>query len=557
MIYIKEGKPRKVSGLTSFYINSGYNASVIECIKESPCFSYSKKENLWEIPSCELSRILDSLTFIDDIELTLMKEEKTCAPLLKPVLQYKTKPFEHQLEAITYSLNKDKWLLLDGAGLGKTLISIYSAEELRKQKGIEHCLIICGIATLRANWEKEIKKHSDLSYVTIGKKVNSKGTVSWSSIKERAEQLKNKIDEFFVIVNVESLTDDLVIDAINKSVNNFDLIIFDEMHKAKGFHASRSKNLLDIEQGKYRIGLSGTLIMNNALDSYIPLKWIDVEHSTLTNFKNLYCKYGGFGGHEVVGYKNLDILKEELESCSLRRTKDLIDLPPKTIIDEYIEMTKGHAAFYENVKKGVKEECDKIVLKPNNILALTTRLRQATTCPSILTSNNVVSTKIERCVELVDDIIAQGDKVVIISSFKEPVYQLKKLLAQYNPVIGTGDLDDAVVSNNIDKFQTDPKYKVFIGTASKCGTGITLNAAKYMICIDQPWTYALYEQITDRIHRINNTEPVFIYNLICENTIDVSVSRIINRKKLMSDFIIDDKADNEALEILRDYIEGL
>lgn len=377
------------------------------------------------------------------------------------------------------------------------------------------------------------------------------------SIPDRANQIKNKIDEFFVIINVESLRDDKVVEAINNSENEFDMLVFDEVHKAKGFHAQQSKNLLNIKPGEYRIGLSGTLIMNNPLDSYLPLRWIDADHSTLTNFKNMYCVFGGFGGHEIVGFKNIDVLKDEIDSVSLRRTKDLMDLPPKTIIDEIVEMSDTHRKFYDDVKQGVKEECDKIDLKPNNVLALTTRLRQATTCPSILTSNNIISSKIERCVDLVEDIIEQGDKVVIMSSFKEPVYQLERLLSKYNPLIGTGDIDDSIVSNNIDLFQNEDKYKVFIGTSSKCGTGITLNAARYMIMIDLPWTHALYTQITDRIHRINNKESVFIYNLVCEKTIDETVLNIINRKKAISDFIVDDKLDDNAIEILKNYIENL
>lgn len=557
MIIIKEDTPKKLSGNSSLFLSFPYNEDIINIIKQLEVAIYHKKDKVWEVPLYELSFLLDSLTYFDDIKLELIKNSNTRENLLKPKLSYKIKPFKHQEEAIAYGLNNDKWLLLDSPGLGKSFQMIALAEELKAQKNIEHCLIICGIATLRANWEKEIKKYSDLSYITIGKKINSKGNISWNSLKDRANQLKNPIDEFFVIINVESLTDDQVIEAINKSSNNFDMIVFDEVHKCKGFHASRSKNLLSIDQGKYKIGLSGTLIMNNALDSYIPLRWIGKDHATLTNFKNMYCVFGGFGGHEIIGFKHMDLLKEELESCSLRRTKDLMDLPPKTIIDEYVEMNPAHAKFYDDVKKGVKEECDKIELKANNVLALTTRLRQATSCPSILTSSNILSTKIERCLELVEDIVSQGDKVVIMSTFKEPVYQLRDLLKSYNPLVGTGDMKDDEVSDNIDKFQNDPKYKIFIATSSKCGTGITLNAARYMVCIDEAWTAATQEQITDRIHRINNTEPVFIYNLICANTIDETVAKILARKKAVSDFIVDDKLDDNAIDLLKSYIQDL
>ena len=78
-----------------------------------------------------------------------------------------------------------------------------------------------------------------------------------------------------------------------------------------------------------------------------------------------------------------------------------------------------------------------------------------------------------------------------------------------------------------------------------------------MICIDTPYTAALQEQVEDRINRINNTKPAFIYRLICQNTIDEAVMNILEVKQAISDFIVDDKADAKAIEILRNYVEDL
>ena len=562
MITITESKPLKVSGRTSFFIfcsNYAISSKITDIVKNELDIptAWHKKTLTREIPCIYLATILDRLTYLDDITLKLLPEISNEQPAPALLVDYKLKPFAHQIEAIKFGLTHDKWLLLDSPGLGKTSSIIHLAEELRYQRGLKHCLIICGIASLRANWEKEIEKHSNLDYITIGKNVNSRGNVTWAKIVDRADELKNIINEFFVIINVEMLVYDSVVAAINNSKNEFDMIVVDEVHKVKGSKASRSNNLLKLNKANYRIGLSGTLIMNNALDSYMPLKFIDGDKSTLTNFKKLYCEFGGISGSQIIGFKNLDVLKDEIEHVGLRRTKNLMDLPPKNIINEYVEMSDEHRKFYNNVRKGIKEECDKIDLKPNNILSLTTRLKQATTCPSVLTSSPVESSKIERCLDLVEEIVSQGDKVVIMSTYKEPVYRLETLLKQYSPLIATGDMNDNVVSDNIDKFQNDNTHKVFIATSAKCGTGITLNRARYMICIDQAWTAAAQEQTTDRIHRINNTEPVFIYNLICENTIDEKISKILDRKKALGDFIIDDKVDNETLSILKSYILDL
>lgn len=559
MIYLYEDTPSKVSGRTSIFIFSDCTKEIISAIESCECFYFHKKKKLYEIPITELSTVLDSLTYLDDIQLDLLYHKEQLENNGKITINYKLKPFPHQEEAIKFGLDHDKWLLLDSPGLGKTASIIHLAEELKSQRGLKHCLIICGLATLRSNWEKEIKIHSDLDSIIIGKRINSKGKTTWLKIQDRANQLVENINEFFVIINVESLVHEDIVEAINKSKNEFDMIVLDECHVCKGIHAKRSKNLLDLNKAKYKVGMTGTLVMNNPLDTFIPLKWIEAEKGIWTKFQEIYCKFGGVSGHDIVGYQHLDLLKDELVNNSLRRTKDIVKLPPKNIIDEYIEMNDDHRKLYEAVVDGVKEECDKIELKTNSLLALTTRLRQASTCPSLLTSQEIICSKFERCKQLVDEIISQGDKVVIMSNFKEPVYELQEILKEYHPLIGTGDMPDDEVIKNKDLFQEDDYHKIFIATVAKCGTGLSLNRARYMICLDQPWTAAKEEQITDRIHRVNNKEAVFIYNLICEDTIDVAVAGILRRKKAISTYMIDDekKLDDKAIDILRKYILDL
>lgn len=252
-------------------------------------------------------------------------------------------------------------------------------------------------------------------------------------------------------------------------------------------------------------------------------------------------KFGGFGDKQIVGYKNLDTLKEELESCSIRRSKEqLVDLPPKTITVELLDMLPEHQKFYDAVKEGVKSEVDKVKLTTGNLLALTTRLRQATVDPGILTTNNIVSTKLERCRELVEELMDSKEKVVILSSFKPPVYKLAEALKQYNPVICTGDQADADVSKAVDAFQNDDEHMILIGTLGKVSTGLTLNRASYMIMLDEHWTAAMNNQAHDRIYRLNNTAPAFITILACKDTIDERVHEVSQYKQDLSDFVIDD-----------------
>ena len=572
MIYIFEDKKSKLGGITSLYVKFEYNKDIINIIKSFGTYSYDKNTYSWEVPLTSLAYLLDNFVYYDDVTL-IVKEKEEQSDNIKPVLEYKTKPFDYQLQDIEWLLNHDKCYLLSDPGLGKTLDCIYLAEELQARGEIEHCLVICGIASLRDNWRKEIQKHSRLGCVIIGERINKNGNRVWEKIPKRVEQLSKPIDEFFIIINVESLIQDEIVEAIVNGPNKMGLMLLDEAHMAKGWNSHRGLNLLELDAPR-KVAMTGSLIMNNPLDSFISLAWLGLEKkskvkgkSGITNFKNMYCILSDDKQKRVLGFKNLDILQEEIMTNAIRRRKELLNLPPKNIINEYLTMDEKQEHFYRVLADSVKrdstnkekaiEMCDKIELDNTNLLSIITRLRQATTCPQFLTTQNIESCKIDRAVSLAKEIVSTGEKVVIFSSFKEPLNILMEELEEYSPLLNTGDIADAEISNNIDMFQTDKEHKIFLGTISKCGTGITLTKASYMIFLDEPWTYASVLQAQDRIYRIGTEKPVFIYNLICEGTIDAKISEIIEQKRAISGYIIDNADDAETLNILQRFVLDL
>ena len=473
------------------------------------------------------------------------------------------KPFEHQLEAINFGLEKEKWLLLDSMGLGKTNSIIWLAETLKRRGVIGHCFIICGVNSLKQNWKKEIQKFSTESAIVLGEYVTRNGTIRYRSMDKRAQQLKDPIEEFFVITNLESLRDDRIIEAFKTSSNKFDMIAFDEAHKAATKSSQQGTNLLKLE-APFKIAATGTLITNNPLSAYVPLSWTGNDVSTLTNYKSQYCNFGGFKNAQVIGFKNLDVLQEEIKACSLRRTLDQVrsDMPPKTVTLEVLEPEDDQRKFYDAIKEGVKEEADKIELKTSSLLALTTRLRQATACPSLLTTQQVSNCKIDRCVELIEELTSQGEKVVVLSVFKETLNELAAELGEFRYSINTGDVPDAVVADNVTRFQEDPNEQVFAGTWGKVGTGWTLNSASYLICLDTPYTAAMFDQGTDRIWRVNNERPAFITVLLCSDTIDERVQQIIETKKELGEYLVDGiefsgQLNNKLEDALREIIRDL
>ena len=558
MIRIEERVTKKLPGLSSLFISFDFNRKIVDELKLLNNSHFDPETKEWEVPATSLSELLDRLCIIDDITLKFLSTESHSGKVSVDPANYKTTPFDYQIEGIEYGLNRDRWLLLDAPGLGKTLQLTYLAQELKEHRGVQHCLIICGINTLKTNWKAEIEKHSDLSCRILGQRINKKGRLVIDGVPARLKQLQSPIDEFFVITNVETLRDEKIIKALLKNKpNKFDMILFDEIHTCKSPSSQQGHNLLKLTKAKYRVGATGTLLLNNPLDAYVPLKWIGEEHANYTNFRYYYCNYGGPFNNQIVGFKNLSTLKAQLEEVSLRRTKDILHLPPKMIINEYVEMSDAQEDFYENIKNGIIEQVDKVKMSTANILAMVTRLRQATACPSLLTTENIPSSKMDRAIDLTNQIVSSGDKVVIFSTFKETADKLAVALSDYGVVKATGDNTDDEIERAKFSFQNDDSVKVFIGTWQKCGTGITLTAASYMIFMDTPWTDSVYTQAQDRIYRIGTNKSVTIYNLIAKDTIDERVLEIVNDKKAIANYIVDDEITQEGLDSLRKYIEEL
>ena len=125
MITIREIKPIKISGRTSFSVQFNFNQAAIDAIKSLSTYYYHKKDQTWEVPATDLAQLLDLLTFIDSIQLILLPDENEVISNStdltdEEIRSFKFKPYPHQIEAINFGLRKKhkKFLLLDSMGLG-------------------------------------------------------------------------------------------------------------------------------------------------------------------------------------------------------------------------------------------------------------------------------------------------------------------------------------------------------------------------------------------------------------------------------------------------------
>lgn len=470
----------------------------------------------------------------------------------------KTKPYEYQLQGIKYGLTNNRFILADQMGLGKTKQVIDIATIKKNKNNYKHCLIICGINGLKWNWFNEINTHSDLGMCVLGSRKNKKNINNADKYEDLCD-----IDNlpYFLITNIESLRYKIKngkrIKKKGKYIDDYDYVItdkivelceqqkinmiaVDECHVAKNPDSEQGKQLLRIS-AETEIAMTGTPLLNSPLDLFVPLKWLGYVPYSFFQYKVFYCKLGGYGGHEIIGYKHLDVLTKLLDRVMLRRKKeDVLDLPEKIFINEYVEMNEKQQKIYDEIKKELLQNVDKIS-KSVNPLSELIRLRQATGHTDILSTKISESAKLDRLVELVKEIVDNGEKVVIFSNWTDMTSIICKALSSYNPAVITGKINDSDRMSEISRFQTSNRCNVIIGTIGAMGTGLNLTASNNVIFFDEPWTCGVRDQAVDRCHRIGTKNNVNIITLLTKGTIDERVHSIVESKGELSDKIVDKK----------------
>jgi SNF2 family DNA or RNA helicase len=326
------------------------------------------------------------------------------------------------------------------------------------------------------------------------------------------------------------------------------MAVVDEIHKCKNAQSQQGKAIHCLKT-KFKLALTGTPLMNQAMDLYNIMKWLEVEKNSFYQFRARYCIMGGYVNYQIVGYKNMDELRTRFGKMMLRRKKDeVLNLPPKIRSTDYVDMMPKQAQLYKEVKNMLKANIKEIELNPNP-LAMLIRLRQVTAHTSILSDSIAESAKMERLKEIVDELVENGHKAIIFSNWEEVAQIVKSELSQYNPAYITGSIKDRQAE--VERFQEDAKCKVIIGTVGAMGTGLTLTKASTVIFMDKAWNMATVEQAEDRAHRIGTTGTVNIISLVCKDTIDENIEAIVESKKFLAEELVDGASNGSKAEQLK------
>ena len=560
LIDIRKSNKLKDSEYSAF-IKFDYNSKIVDAIRELPFRYYNPSETEWEVPTNKVEYLINKLKEFDIKicgKITIFEDKNTNIGLPEG-FEFKTKPFSHQLEGVEYGLKYDRWFLGDEQGLGKSKQVIDIAVARKVMYGYRFCLIVCGVNTLKWNWVNEIHTHSKEDAYILGQR--RKGTkIRIGSTKDKLEDLKLMYDikephPYFIITNVESFRDKNIADTISDLCKKgiIGMCAADEMHKMKNPTSQQTKGFLKCLP-YCRIGMTGTPLMNSPMDLYVILKWLGYESHAFYSFKQHYCVMGGYGGYEIVGYKNLDQLTAQVREIMLRRLKsEVLDLPEKIYVDDIVEMDGKQAVMYKEVEAGLKADYINGDIDLTNPLSALIRLRQTTGYPGILSDEITESAKLDRMEEIVENCISNDEKVIIFSNWTQMTSVIFDKVAKYGCGVITGETADSNRQAIVNKFQSDDTLKVIVGTIGAMGTGLTLTAATTVIFVDEPWNKALFDQAVDRAHRIGQKNNITIYSIMCKDTIDERIHNLIYKKGAMSDAIIDGKVVGNKNEVF-DYL---
>lgn len=446
-----------------------------------------------------------------------------------------------------YQVSGVKWLytickcgfggiLADEMGLGKSLQTIMFIKKMYEENKDSKFLIVCPTA-LVYNWENEFNKFApDLSYqVFAGKR------------QERQELLK-KYDGNIYITSYGLLREDLDI----YETKDYRVFVIDEAQNIKNPKTGLTKAVKSITS-ETKIALTGTPIENTITELWSIFDFIMPGFlSSLVKFQQKY----NIKDFDEDTNKLLTNLKAQVKPFILRRKKkDVIkDLPDKIENNIFIDLNEMQKKYYAAEVKRVNDEMDKLVntggFTKNKmmILALLTRLRQICIHPSIYDANyKGESAKMEALLDTVKELVSNGHKILLFTSFKTALYLVKDALNKED--ISTYVIDGSVPSKQrqilVDAFNKD-KTNVFLIMLKSGGTGLNLTSADVVIHLDLWWNPQAENQATDRTHRIGQTKTVEVIKLICKGTIEEKILSLQEKKKLLSDKMIEEEMDDNT-----------
>lgn len=420
-------------------------------------------------------------------------------------------------------------ILGDEMGLGKTLQTITF---LLSSKNT-HSLIVAP-TSLIYNWKKELEKFAPTLKVAL---VNS-------SKELRGEILNNYKDYDILITTYNLLKNDLD----QYSEIDFDYIILDEAQNIKNPNSQNASSVKSLK-GKRRFALTGTPMENSLMELWSIFDFIMPDY--LYSEKKFNVRYNR---KLKEGTEIIEELNKLIKPFILRRLKKdvALELPEKieskVEVELPLEQQRVYGVYAKHVVDFIENKLtnDEFNKGKIEILAYITKLRQLCLDPSVVLENYTgTSGKIEALIELLQQSIAQGHRILVFSQFTSVLNNIKIRLRDEN--INFSYLDGSLSSQKRMELVNDFNSglnNVFLISLKAGGTGLNLTSADVVIHFDPWWNPAVEDQATDRSHRIGQKHIVEVIKLIAKDTIEEKIVALQEEKRELISKILGDELSN-------------
>ncbi|MEI7671338.1 MAG: DEAD/DEAH box helicase [Deltaproteobacteria bacterium] len=504
----------------------------IENMKELiGCIRHVENEGISVVIYPDAEEYLNRRLFQDRMaeDVADIRKDPANHPLRKTLL--KTELLPYQLDGIAFAAGAGRAVLADDMGLGKTIQGIGLAEFLSRHASVSKVLIICP-ASLKAQWRIEIKRFSHRTSCLI-----------LGSVKDRQAQYEN--DSFFTICNYEQVLRDFL--SIEKAP--WDLIILDEGQRIKNWESKTSQVIKSL-RSPFALVLSGTPLENRIDELFSVVEFIDDRRlGPAFKFFNRHRMVDEKG--KLLGYKNLDELRERLKPVLLRRTRASVikDLPPRTTQVIRITPTDEQLGVEIAHRRIIQIILQKKFISEMDLLRLQKALLMCRLCANstFLVDKQTpgYSSKLTELDLLLAQLFDEEDrKIVLFSEWTgmldmiEPLLEARKL----NYVRLDGSVPQKMRQGLVQQFQGNPDCKLFI-TTNAGSTGLNLQAANTVINVDLPWNPAVLEQRIGRAHRMGQKRPVQVFLLVTVDTLEESLLTTLSTKHELALAVLDPDAD--------------
>jgi SNF2 family DNA or RNA helicase len=459
--------------------------------------------------------------------------------------KFKTKPFEHQLDALEASCDKEVFAYFMEMGTGKSKVLLDNAAILYDKGEINALLIIAPKGVYKNWYDSEIPTHLPDH---IDKKI-----VLWKTSDKSIKQIKtlntlfeSGTDLRILIMNVESFSsgDGPAFAYKFLSAHPKSMVAIDEATTIKTPTTNRTKNIIALRKMcKYRRILTGSPVTKSPLDLYSQCEFLDPDllgHQSYYTFKARHALtrkilVNGRQIEIIVGYTNIPELSDKVETFSKRILKeDCLDLPEKTYVKHYVELTKEQQKVYSQMKQEAIAFLDGKMQSSATVMTQLMRLHQITCGHFTADDGTIKDLPCSRLSELMSILENIEGKTIIWSHYTHDVRriiaEIKKVYGEESVVDYYGATNTDSRSENIKKFQNDDKCRFFVGTTHTGGYGITLTAGSNMIYFSNGYDLEKRQQSEARIDRIGQTRKMTYIDIMAQDTIDERIVKALRTK---------------------------